>query len=61
MLVANDGSPGGERALKYALELAKRLDLGVTVLGDSIPLAMASAIRAPARREIICYRRSPPR
>src|SRR5580693_1576404 len=32
MLVANDGSPGGERALKYALELARRLDIGVSMI-----------------------------
>jgi nucleotide-binding universal stress UspA family protein len=32
MLVANDGSPGGEKALKYALELARRLDIGVTMI-----------------------------
>ena len=32
MLVANDGSPGGERALNCALELAKRLDVGLTMI-----------------------------
>ena len=32
MLVANDGSPGGDKALKYALELARRLEIGVTMI-----------------------------
>jgi nucleotide-binding universal stress UspA family protein len=32
MLVANDGSPCGERALKEALELAKRLGLGLAMI-----------------------------
>jgi nucleotide-binding universal stress UspA family protein len=32
MLVANDGSPGGGKALKYALELARRLEIGVTMI-----------------------------
>ena len=32
VLVANDGSQGGEKALKYALELARRLDIGVTMI-----------------------------
>ncbi|SRR5271165_1821313 len=43
MLVANDGSPGGERALKYALELARRLELGVTMICvEEIPRFPAS-------------------
>jgi len=32
MLVANDGSKGGEAALAAALELAKRLDLGLAMV-----------------------------
>jgi nucleotide-binding universal stress UspA family protein len=32
MLVANDGSPGGEKALASALELAKRLDIGLAMI-----------------------------
>lgn len=32
ILVANDGSPAGERALKHALELAKRLEVDVTMI-----------------------------
>lgn len=32
MLVANDGSPGGGKALASALELAKRLDIGLTMI-----------------------------
>ena len=32
MLVANDGSRGGERALKGALELAKRLEIDLTMI-----------------------------
>ncbi len=32
MLVANDGSPCGERALKEALELARRLELGLAMV-----------------------------
>ncbi|MGD0186664.1 MAG: universal stress protein [Roseiarcus sp.] len=32
MLVANDGSPGGAKALEGALELAKRLDIGLTMV-----------------------------
>ena len=32
MLVANDGSPGGVKALEGALELAKRLDIGLTMV-----------------------------
>ena len=39
MLVANDGSPGGEKALAYALELAGRLKIGVTMICvEDIPL-----------------------
>jgi nucleotide-binding universal stress UspA family protein len=32
MLVANDGSPGGAKALESALELAKRLGIGLTMV-----------------------------
>ncbi len=32
MLVANDGSPGGGKALEGALELAKRLDIALTMV-----------------------------
>ena len=32
MLVANDGSPGGVKALEGALDLAKRLDIGLTMV-----------------------------
>jgi nucleotide-binding universal stress UspA family protein len=32
MLVANDGSKGGERALAAALELAKRLEIGLSMI-----------------------------
>jgi nucleotide-binding universal stress UspA family protein len=32
MLVANDGSRGGEAALAAALKLAKRLDIGLTMI-----------------------------
>jgi nucleotide-binding universal stress UspA family protein len=32
MLVANDGSKGGQAALAAALDLAKRLDLGLTMI-----------------------------
>jgi nucleotide-binding universal stress UspA family protein len=32
VLVANDGSPGGEKAVKGALDLAKRLNVGVTMI-----------------------------
>jgi nucleotide-binding universal stress UspA family protein len=32
MLVANDGSPGGEKALKCALALAGRLDVGLAMI-----------------------------
>jgi nucleotide-binding universal stress UspA family protein len=32
MLVANDGSKGGQTALAAALDLAKRLDLGLTMI-----------------------------
>ena len=32
MLVANDGSPGGVKALEGALDLAKRLDIGLTMI-----------------------------
>ena len=32
MLVANDGSPGGAKALEGALELAKRLDIALTMV-----------------------------
>jgi nucleotide-binding universal stress UspA family protein len=32
MLVANDGSKGGQSALAAALDLAKRLDLGLTMI-----------------------------
>jgi nucleotide-binding universal stress UspA family protein len=32
MLVADDGSPGGEKALKSALELAKRLEINLTMI-----------------------------
>ena len=32
MLVANDGSKGGEAALAAALELAKRLDIGLAMI-----------------------------
>jgi nucleotide-binding universal stress UspA family protein len=32
ILVANDGSPGGEKAVSGALDLAKRLDVGVTMV-----------------------------
>jgi nucleotide-binding universal stress UspA family protein len=32
MLVANDGSKGGEKALAAALELAKRLDIGLAMI-----------------------------
>jgi nucleotide-binding universal stress UspA family protein len=43
MLVANDGSPGGEKALVYALELARRLRIGVTMICvEDIPPRPAS-------------------
>ena len=43
MLVANDGSSGGEKALKHALELARRLELGVTMICvEEIPRFPAS-------------------
>jgi nucleotide-binding universal stress UspA family protein len=43
MLVANDGSPGGEKALKHALELARRLGIGVTMICvEDIPRFPAS-------------------
>jgi nucleotide-binding universal stress UspA family protein len=32
MLVANDGSPGGAKALEGALDLAKRLDIPLTMI-----------------------------
>ena len=32
ILVANDGSPGGARALAGALELARRLDVGLSMI-----------------------------
>jgi nucleotide-binding universal stress UspA family protein len=32
MLVANDGSPGGVKALEGALDLAKRLGIGLTMV-----------------------------
>ncbi len=32
MLVANNGAPSGERALKCALELAKRLEIDLTMI-----------------------------
>jgi nucleotide-binding universal stress UspA family protein len=32
MLIANDGSPGAEKALAGALELARRLDLGLDMI-----------------------------
>ena len=32
LLVANDGSPGGARALASALELARRLDVGLAMI-----------------------------
>ncbi len=32
ILVANDGSPGGEKAVRGALDLAKRLGVGVTMV-----------------------------
>ena len=43
MLVANDGSPGGEKALVYALELGRRLRIGVTMICvEDIPPRPAS-------------------
>ena len=32
MLIANDGSKGGQAALAAALDLAKRLDVGLTMI-----------------------------
>jgi nucleotide-binding universal stress UspA family protein len=32
MLIANDGSPGGEKALAGALELARRLEVGLAMI-----------------------------
>jgi nucleotide-binding universal stress UspA family protein len=43
MLIANDGSPGGEKALVYALELARRLKIGITMICvEDIPRRPAS-------------------
>jgi K+-sensing histidine kinase KdpD len=43
MLVANNGSPGGERALKSALELAKRLEIDLTMICvEELPRLAAS-------------------
>lgn len=57
MLVANDGSPGGEKALVYALELARRLRIGVTMICvEDIPPRPASisgSDEAPADEESV--------
>jgi len=44
MLVANDGSPGGQKALEYALDLARRVGIGgVTMICvEEIPRFPAS-------------------
>ncbi len=43
MLVANNGSPPGERALKSALELAKRLEIDLTMICvEELPRVPAS-------------------
>ena len=43
MLVANNGAPGGERALKSALELAKRLEIDLTMICvEELPRLAAS-------------------
>ena len=55
MLVANNGSPGGERALKSALELAKRLEIDLTMIcveelpRFSSPAAVAEAMLGESR------------
>ena len=43
MLVANNGAPSGERALKCALELAKRLEIDLTMICvEELPRVAAS-------------------
>ena len=43
MLVANNGSPPGERALKSALELAKKLEIDLTMICvEELPRVPAS-------------------